>query len=346
MLAVYAAICGIRGFEYAFDIWRTGGVTLASLLHTLLLGVEIFVCGLPAFVVLAWTFHATRLQPIAARAWRLAGALAVTAPVFGLALYAMEAAFHPTPPAESWPAGEIAGYALWVITIGGPIAAIVLLMQRQAGIAAAMHAERIAAARRQRVWDEIRLRFLRSQIEPHFLFNALANVKRLYETDPASGQDMLRALEDYIRRALDTRRMGARTVADELSLTQAYLDIFAVRMGRRLRVELDVPEAFLDAPLPALMLGTLVENAIKHGIAPRAEGGTIRIRVRGDAENLLVEVCDDGVGFRDGSGSGIGLSNTRARLATLFGARGRLDLARNPGGGVVATLRIPREALP
>ena len=344
MLAVYTAVCFVRGFEFGLEFWWNGGIALESLARTVFFGAEIFVCGLPAFLAATWMLRATREQPLAKRAWKVAAVLVALAPLFGLALYKLGTLFDL--PSEMPPAADVAGFALWVLTVGGPMVAIALLVQRQADMAAAEHAERVAAARREREWDEIRLRFLRSQIEPHFLFNALANVKRLYETHPQGGREMLCALEEYIRRALAVDPEGCRTVADELSLTRAYLDIFAVRMGNRLRVELDVPDALHRAPLPPLMLGTLVENALKHGIAPRAEGGTIRIRVRGEGRELLVQVSDDGVGFREASGSGIGLANTRARLATLFGARGRLDLARNPGGGVVATLRLPLEATP
>jgi signal transduction histidine kinase len=344
MLAVYTAVCFVRGFEFALEIWWKGGISLESLARTILFGAQIFVCGLPVFFAATWMLRATRGQPPGKRAWKLAAVLAGLAPVFGASMQALAQVFDV--PSDMPPAADVAGFAIWVITVGGPLVAIALLVQRQADTAAAEHAERLASARREREWDEIRLRFLRSQIEPHFLFNALANVKRLYETHPQSGREMLRALEDYIQRALTVDPAGCRTVADELSLTRAYLDIFAVRMGNRLRVELDVPHELHRAPLPPLMLGTLVENALKHGIAPRAEGGTIRIRVRGEGRELLVQVSDDGVGFRETSGSGIGLANTRARLATLFGARGRLDLARNPGGGVVATLRMPLEAMP
>ncbi|HWH39166.1 MAG TPA: histidine kinase [Usitatibacter sp.] len=344
MLAVYAAVCFVRGFEFGLEFWWKGGVSLESLARTILFGAQIFACGLPVFFAAAWMLRATREQPPGKRAWKLAAVLVGLAPVFGVSLHALGLVFDPQ--SETSPAADVAGFAIWVLTVGGPMVAIALLVQRQADTAAAEHAERVASARREREWDEIRLRFLRSQIEPHFLFNALANVKRLYETHPQSGREMLRALEEYIQRALSVDPAGCRTVADELSLTRAYLDIFAVRMGNRLRVELDVPDDLHRAPLPPLMLGTLVENALKHGIAPRAEGGTIRIRVRGENRELLVQVSDDGVGFRETSGSGIGLANTRARLATLFGARGRLDLARNPGGGVVATLRMPLEAAP
>jgi len=112
-------------------------------------------------------------------------------------------------------------------------------------------------------------------------------------------------------------------------------------MGDRLRVHVDVPAAIETAQIPPLMLGTLVENAIKHGIGPKASGGTLGLAARRDGDVLEVNVGDDGLGFRSRSGHGIGLANIRARLETLFGSAATLDLAANPGGGVTATIRLP-----
>jgi signal transduction histidine kinase len=346
LVGVYAAMCWMRAFQFGSMIWNEHGISFTSLLYTFLFGCLIFGCAMPAFLLVTWVDRRTALEPLHARVWKLAAALGAGAIVFGVAIVAIEWAMGWVDEGELSLFGHVTMFALWILTMGGVLTAILVLARYEARMAARLHDENVAAARRRREWDEIRLRFLRSQIEPHFLFNALANVKRLYETQPSSGRDLLRSIADYLELALSTGRMGCRTVADELALTRAYLDIFAVRMGERLRVELDVPEELRAAPMPPLMLGTLVENALKHGIGPRAQGGKIRIEIRREGPDLVARVSDDGLGFRDASGSGVGLSNTRARLSTLFGDRGRLDLGRNPGGGVVATLRLPLEATP
>jgi hypothetical protein len=204
---------------------------------------------------------------------------------------------------------------------------------------------------------------LQAQIEPHFLFNTLANVKRLYETSPGTGREMLVSLIGYLRAALPSMRRAGSTVARELELVRAYLTILELRMGERLRFAIDCDPALADAAVPPMMVPTLVENAIKHGLQPLPEGGRIDIRVsrrageRGDMradmrgesgeaarDDLQIEVSDTGAGFRATSGSGVGLANIRSRLAALYGARGALTLAAGHPRGVVATLRVPLQA--
>ena len=343
LLAGYLALCFMRPLQYGLSMGEERGFTLQTVGYILQFAGGMFVCGLPAFILVVWTDRLTAGQPPRARALKLGAALIAGSLAFGTLFTSLALAIEHVAENEMSHAGYVAMFTCWMLVAGGLLTAILALVRDEADTTARAHAASLKAAQRQREWDEIRLRFLRTQIEPHFLFNALASVKRLYETHPADGRGLLRAVADYLELALAADRMSRRTVDDELALTRAYLDIFAVRMGERLRVHLDVPHDLRGAPMPPLMLGTLVENALKHGIGPRAAGGTIRIDLRREGEDLVARVADDGVGFRDGSGSGVGLSNTRARLATLFGERGRLDLARNPGGGVVATLRLPLE---
>ena len=345
LLAGYVALCFIRPLQYGMAIAERG-FTLEMMGYILKFAGAMFVCGLPAFALVVWMDWRTAGQPGRTRAWKLGISLVAGSLAFGLLFTSLALAIEHLAQNEMTRAGYVAMFTGWMLVAGGLLTAILALVRDEADTSARAHMASLAAARRQREWDEIRLRFLRTQIEPHFLFNALASVKRLYETDPRGGRGLLRALADYLELALAADRMSRRTVDDEVALTRAYLDIFAVRMGERLRVQLDIPPELRGAPMPPLMLGTLVENALKHGIDPRAAGGTIRIDVRREGGDLVARVADDGVGFRDASGSGVGLSNTRARLATLFGERGRLDLARNPGGGVVATLRLPLEMAP
>jgi hypothetical protein len=188
---------------------------------------------------------------------------------------------------------------------------------------------------------EAHLSALQAQIEPHFLFNTLANVKRLYDTAPGRGREMLAALIAYLRAALPTMRETGSTLGRELDLVRSYLTILQMRMGERLGFSIDAPAALRDAPMPPMILPTLVENAIKHGIGPLPAGGRIELRAVRDGDAMQVEVHDSGAGFQGASGTGVGLANTRARLAALYGTGAGLQLCARPGGGVAAVLRIP-----
>ncbi|HZQ59980.1 MAG TPA: histidine kinase, partial [Casimicrobiaceae bacterium] len=189
--------------------------------------------------------------------------------------------------------------------------------------------------------DEARLRMLQAQIEPHFLFNTLANVRRLYQTSPADAERMLENLMRYFAVALPDMRGNDSTLGREAELTASYLEIQGLRMGRRLQFELDIPADLRDLRLPPMMLLTLAENAIKHGVAPLPEGGAVSVRATLAGEELLVQVADTGRGFTTSSGAGTGLANIRARLSAMFGSAGRFTLAVNEPRGVVATIAIP-----
>ncbi len=136
-------------------------------------------------------------------------------------------------------------------------------------------------------------------------------------------------------------REAASTLRREIALSQAYLRVLQVRMGNRLKVEIDVPHRLQEASVPPMMLPTLVENAVKHGIAPLPRGGTVHIRAEQVGERLRVAVSDNGAGFRHTSGAGVGLANTRARLATLFGSEASFSVVANVNAGVTATLELP-----
>lgn len=188
---------------------------------------------------------------------------------------------------------------------------------------------------------QAQLSALQAQIEPHFLFNTLANVRRLYETVPTRGRDMLTNLIDYLRAALPSMRSGNSTLGRELELARAFLSILQMRMGERLHYAINADAALLELPMPPLVLPTLVENAIKHGLAPLPEGGRIDIRARRSGAHIEIDVIDSGVGFQASAGSGVGLANTRSRLAALYGGRASLELTAGRPRGVVATLRLP-----
>jgi hypothetical protein len=191
---------------------------------------------------------------------------------------------------------------------------------------------------------EANLSALQAQIEPHFLFNTLANVRRLYELDATRGRSMLRHLVDYLRSALPSMRSSGSTLGRELDLIRSYLTILQLRMGERLRFSIDVDGAALDAALPPMVLPTLVENAVKHGLSALPEGGEVRVRAQRVDHQLIVEVADTGAGFTGASGSGVGLANTRARLAALYGSGAGLTLRNNLPHGVLAEVRVPYSA--
>ena len=200
--------------------------------------------------------------------------------------------------------------------------------------------------RRQSVEQQLantRLAALRQQIEPHFLFNTLATVRRLHQTDPSAGAGMLANFIDYLRRVLPMLECSEVTLGDEINLVRAYLAVIQSRMAGRLAVAFQVPGNLRAARFPPLALATLVENAIKHGLAPLPSGGTLCITASAKDGQLEIIVADNGVGLKidcDG-GTGIGLYNVRARLATLYGARAALQVQANQPSGVCATIRLP-----
>ena len=204
----------------------------------------------------------------------------------------------------------------------------------------AVAAEQTRLAREE---TEQQLQLLQAQIEPHFLFNTLANLRRLYRMQPDAGAQMFARLQHYLQSALPQLRRRHAPLGDELTLLHAYLDLFQVRMGERLRYAVDVPTALRECDFPPVLLLTLVENALKHGLDPKPGGGRVDIRAHLEGNQLCVEVADDGVGFGGAStgGTGVGLVNVRRRLATLYGARAGFELVAQAGGGVVARVRLP-----
>ncbi|HEX4334256.1 MAG TPA: histidine kinase [Usitatibacter sp.] len=190
---------------------------------------------------------------------------------------------------------------------------------------------------------EAKLSALQAQVEPHFLYNTLASVQALTETDPPRATAMTGHLISYLRNALPKMRESSSTVGQEIELVRAYLNILQMRMGKRLAFEIDVPPELMDAPFPPLMLPSLVENAIKHGLEPQREGGTVRIFASAEGNRLRMGVADTGRGFSETLGSGVGLENIRERLAALYGDTGKLTLEANQPQGVLATIEVPRD---
>jgi hypothetical protein len=192
-----------------------------------------------------------------------------------------------------------------------------------------------------------KLRLLHAQVEPHFLYNTLGSAKYLVRSDPARAERIIDNLILYLRHSLPRIDDALSTLGDELERARAYLDIMQIRMGARLATEVSVPEALKSVPFPTMMLQTLVENAIKHGLEPRTGGGTVWILAKAGEGTVAVTVADDGQGFgaSSTSGTGIGLHNVRERLRLAYGADASLSVVANFPSGVAATITLPAPGL-
>jgi len=239
---------------------------------------------------------------------------------------------------------EISAIVLWSHVIAAGVLGY-FFFTREEEATARLHDEDMRRETLDRELAEARLAVMQAQVEPHFLFNTLANVRRLFQTDPAAADAMLEHLSRYLGAMLPRMRQTDSTLGHELALANAYLAVQQIRMGPRLSIRTDVPETLEAHPFPPMMLVTLVENAIRHGLNPLPEGGEVRIHARASDGKLRVQVVDTGAGLSESSGPGVGLANIRARLSTLFGGNARLLLAQNPGTGVSATIELPSSAL-
>ncbi|HVF63810.1 MAG TPA: histidine kinase [Casimicrobiaceae bacterium] len=195
---------------------------------------------------------------------------------------------------------------------------------------------------------EAELKLMQAQVEPHFLFNTLASVQFLTETDPPQAHRLLGHLIAYLRAALPQFRAHSSTLGREIDLAAAYLEILKIRMGSRLAFQVSLPPELASHAFPPNMLISLVENAIKHGVEPAVEGGTIMIDARREADRVVVTVTDSGRGLSmrqrsDTAGDGVGLSNLRERLAALFGQRGRFTIEDVQPHGARAIIAVPHE---
>jgi hypothetical protein len=198
-------------------------------------------------------------------------------------------------------------------------------------------------ARMSQQVTQAKLSALQAQVEPHFLYNTLASVQALTEVDPAQANAMTGHLIQYLRNALPKMRESVSTVGQEVELVRAYLNILQMRMGKRLSFEIGVPQELMELPFPPLMLPSLVENAIKHGLEPQREGGAVNITAYVEGGTLKMVVADTGRGFGETLGAGVGLTNIRERLAALYGDAAKLTLEANQPHGVVATIEVPRD---
>jgi two-component system, LytTR family, sensor kinase len=205
------------------------------------------------------------------------------------------------------------------------------------------------AARLAAQLAEARLGALRMQLNPHFLFNSLNAITVLVrDGDTGAASRMLELLSDVLRQVLQADESHESSLEDELDFLRRYLAIEQVRFSDRLRPRFEVEGALGRAAVPRFLLQPLVENALRHGIARRSDAGLLVVSARRDGDVLVLSVRDDGPGLAGGAteSAGVGLANTRARLAALYGERGSLEVANTAGGGVVATVRLPYHEVP
>ncbi len=234
---------------------------------------------------------------------------------------------------------------LWILA-----SAVIKAMYKgriQAEVKAAQAAENAESEALKRQVIEARMAAMQAQVEPHFLFNTLASIDHLIEVDPPRASQMQKNLIALLRASMPTMReanaTGSRDLGRELAVIRPYLEILKVRMEERLQTEIDVPEGLLSAEFPPMMIQGLVENAIKHGLEPKAEGGSLKVKAEIVHGKLAVTVADTGLGFGRAatSGTGVGLANIRERLQLLHGARASVTVTENQPSGTVVTITVP-----
>lgn len=196
---------------------------------------------------------------------------------------------------------------------------------------------------------QAQLRALQAQIEPHFLYNTLANVLSLIDQQPATARHMLERLIDFLRANLAASRAEMATLGSEVELARAYLDLLKMRMGTRLTYRIEIAEELRDFPLAPMLLQPLIENAISHGLEPKIEGGEIFLHAEKNADMLVIQIRDTGIGIAANGvvsqkvGGGVGMSNLRALLQSLYGGQARLQLLENTPSGVIAKICLPMQ---
>jgi len=328
-----------RGLQVAaFNTLIALGLTLAEggsfgthLLYSQLIGLSIWSCIDVAQAVLIrdWPTQWRRIVAIAP----LGGVLGFTG---GLALADL---LLGRAPLVDWSSQPRQGIALLLLSLAAGTVATYFYASREQASQAHARAEAL-----QREAVEARLRLLEAQLDPHMLFNTLANLRALITLDAPRAQEMLDRLVAYLRATLAGSRVAMHPLSSEFQRLDDYLSLMAVRMGPRLSRELRLPPDLAQLGVPALLLQPLVENSIVHGLEPKPEGGHLRISARREGRSLLLEVMDTGVGLgTDSPGTGFGLQHVRERLQTLHGTLASLAIEACPQGGTRATIRLPLE---
>ena len=235
------------------------------------------------------------------------------------------------------------GIALISLILSGIVFAILLPRERAARAQMRIAQEEVRVAAAEKETAIARMQLLEAQVEPHFLYNTMAHVVALVDTEPATAKRMLECLIALLRSNASAGN-GGGTLQAQVDHLGAYLDILALRMGPRLTWTINVAPDLRLLPLPPMLLQPVVENAVKHGLEPKVEGGNIGIAARRDGDRLVLSVTDTGLGFsekRTGDSTGLGLANLRSRLATAFGARASLTIEDNTPVGARVTIALP-----
>ena len=240
----------------------------------------------------------------------------------------------------------VLGIMLLTVIISSVLLAILIPRERAAHalLRIAQEEARVAAAEKETT--VARMQLLEAQVEPHFLYNTMAHVVSLIDAEPATAKRMLERLTALLRLSASAGSAGG-TLQGQVDHLRAYLDILGLRMGPRLRWTIDIPPELAALPVPPMLLQPVVENAIKHGLEPKLEGGTISVTARRDDGRLVLAVTDTGMGFRehrDSRSTGLGLPNLRDRLATLFGGAASVTIEDHAPAGARVTIALPLPA--
>ncbi|HSC64376.1 MAG TPA: histidine kinase, partial [Caldimonas sp.] len=237
----------------------------------------------------------------------------------------------------------------WLIIIASAILKITYKRTIQAEVKAAVATETADSEQLKRQVVEARMAAMQAQVEPHFLFNTLASIDHLIETDPSRASQMQKNLIALLRASMPSMREStpmAHNLGREMAVIRPYLEILKVRMEERLQTDIQVPEGLLSAEFPSMMIQSLVENAIKHGLEPKAEGGKLTVKAEIVHGKLAVTVADTGLGFGKAAtaGTGVGLANIRERIKLLYGDKASMTVADNVPSGTIVTLTVPYQA--
>ncbi len=325
-----AIITVVTGRLADFPVNLTYSLCIGSIAFALIDSVRLVLCSHNRR--LRWFYYAPLLLGCGAIAQYAGSALASVALGF------------PVPSPSSLVYGTPA--RMMMVTLAATACITLFFVSRERALAAeAAAAEQKARAESvERQALQTQLQLLQAQIEPHMLFNTLANVQGMIAIDADGAQRMLDQLIQYLRATLTSSRARSTTLGQEFALMDAYLGLMSVRMGARLAYTLDLPEALRGAALPPMLLQPLVENAIIHGLEPKIDGGHVSVSARRAEGLLVVAVSDTGLGL-DGApakpGTRLGIANTRERLSALFGAAASLTLEANHPAGARALLTLP-----
>jgi sensor histidine kinase YesM len=237
--------------------------------------------------------------------------------------------------------GKMEQQAAWFVLISLGVK-VLAGAKRKAELQATQATAKADVATLERRLVEAQMATLQAQVEPHFLFNTLALIGQLIETDPPQAAKIHMHLIEYLRSTLpQMRAAGGGTLGRQVQLSRAYLAIMQARMKERLTVSFDIPDYLEHAPFPPMMLQTLIENSIKHGLEPKIEGGHIAVKAVLIDGTMQVDVRDNGAGFNMMANDGVGLANIRERLQLLHGNRAELVIEAPVDGGALCSIRVP-----